>query len=137
MSNRAGKMEPKKVIGVAIDCADENALAEFYERMLGWTRTFSGNGMAVVSAPGAPMLLVFQAVQGYRPPVWPWEADKQAQMMHFDFYVDDLDAAVEQAVACGATLSEVQFFESSRTLFDPAGHPFCLSTTWEEQLYAK
>ena len=93
-------------------------------------------GMVWVSS-GAPMLLVFQAVQGYRPPVWPWEADKQAQMMHFDFYVDDLDAAVEQAVACGATLSEVQFFESSRTLFDPAGHPFCLSTTWEEQLYAK
>lgn len=129
--------QPVKVIGIAVDCEDANALADFYVQMLGWTKTFSGNGAAVVSSPQAPFLLVFQAVENYRPPVWPWEKDKQAQMMHFDFFVEDLDAAVERAKACGAVVSGVQFFTDSVTLFDPAGHPFCLSTVWEETLYAK
>jgi len=47
-------------------------------------------------------------------------------MVHLDFAVDDLDAAVEHAVSCGARLAEVQYFESARVCIDPAGHPFCL-----------
>ena len=39
----------------------------------------------------------------------------QRPMMHVDFQVGDLDAAVADAVALGA-----------RLLIDPAGHPFCL-----------
>ena len=132
------KRKPMKIIGTAIDCADESALADFYAEMLGWTKTFSGNGFAVISSPEHPSLLVFQAVPDYQKPVWPWEKDKQAQMMHFDFYVEDLDEAVEHAKACGATVSETQFFAGgSVVMFDPVGHPFCLSTAWEEQLYAK
>ena len=128
-----------KIIGTAIDCADENELADFYVKFLGWKKTFSGNGLAVISSPDYPSLLVFQAVENYKKPVWPWEKDKQGQMMHFDFYVDNLEEAVEHAKACGASLSEVQFFgfeEGSVVMFDPAGHPFCLSTVWEDALYA-
>ena len=132
------KRAPMKVIGTAIDCDDQNLLADFYAQMLGWTKTFSGNGFAVVSSPEHPALLVFQAVENYQKPIWPWEKDKQAQMMHFDFFVENLNEAVEHAKMCGATVSEVQFFEgTSVTMFDPAGHPFCLSTVWEEELYAK
>ena len=132
------KKVPMKIIGTAIDCDDENALADFYVKLLGWTKTFSGNGFAVISSPEYPALLVFQAVENYQKPVWPCEKDKQAQMMHFDFFVENLDEAVEHAKACGATVSEVQFFEgSSVTMLDPVGHPFCLSTVWEEALYAK
>lgn len=132
------KRAPMGVIGIAIDCADENALADFYTNMLSWTKTFSGNGFAVVSSPEVPFLLVFQGVENYQPPVWPWERDKQAQMMHFDFYVENLEESVEHAKKCGATVSEVQFFEPGAiVLFDPAGHPFCLSTAREEELYAK
>lgn len=127
-----------KIIGTAIDCPNENELADFYAGMLGWTKTYSGNGFAVISSPEHPSLLVFQAVENYQKPVWPWEKDKQAQMMHFDFYVENLDEAVEHAKTCGAIISEVQFFEGSGvTMFDPAGHPFCLSTAWEEELFAK
>ena len=127
-----------KIIGTAIDCDDENALADFYANLLGWTKTFSGNGFAVISSPEYPALLVFQAVENYQKPIWPWEKDKQAQMMHFDFYVENLDKAVEHAKACGATVCEVQYFEGrSITMLDPAGHPFCLSTVWEDELYAK
>jgi len=47
-------------------------------------------------------------------------------MMHFDFQVADLDAAVAEATAFGATLAEHQPQANVRVLFDPAGHPFCL-----------
>nr|WP_245695291.1 VOC family protein [Streptomyces antibioticus] len=43
-----------------------------------------------------------------------------------DFQVGDLDSAVAEAVALGATIAEVQPQESLHVLFDPAGHPFCL-----------
>jgi hypothetical protein len=47
-------------------------------------------------------------------------------MMHLDFQVGDLDAAVADAVALGATVAEAQPQASVRVLIDPAGHPFCL-----------
>ena len=137
MCSENAKRKSMKIISTAIDCDDENALADFYARLLGWTKTFSGNGFAVISSPEHPSLLVFQAVENYQKPIWPWKKDKQAQMMHFDFYVENLDEAVQHAKACGAVVSEVQFFEDSVTMFDPAGHPFCLSTVWEDGLYAK
>jgi hypothetical protein len=47
-------------------------------------------------------------------------------MMHFDFQVGDLDSAVADARALGATLAEHQPQDNVRVLTDPAGHPFCL-----------
>ncbi|MEU2021352.1 VOC family protein [Streptomyces sp. NPDC016469] len=47
-------------------------------------------------------------------------------MMHFDFQVGDLDSAVAEAVALGATIAEFPPRENVRVLIDPAGHPFCL-----------
>ncbi|MFD8527232.1 VOC family protein [Streptosporangium canum] len=38
----------------------------------------------------------------------------------------DLDEAVAEAVAMGASAAPVQPQENVRVLFDPAGHPFCL-----------
>lgn len=138
MCTESTPRKPMGVIGIAIDCPNENDLADFYVRMLGWKKTYAGNEFAVVSSPEVPFLLVFQGVEDYQPPVWPWEKDKQAQMMHFDFYVEDLEESVEHAKRCGATVSSVQFFEpGAMVLLDPAGHPFCLSTAREEALYAK
>jgi hypothetical protein len=47
-------------------------------------------------------------------------------MMHFDFQVDDLDSAVGEAVALGATVAPHQPQQNVRVLLDPSGHPFCL-----------
>jgi len=47
-------------------------------------------------------------------------------MMHFDFQVGDLDSAVPEADALGATVAAHQPQENVRVLLDPAGHPFCL-----------
>ena len=42
------------------------------------------------------------------------------------FQVDDLDGALEHALACGARLAAHQPQEDVRVCLDPAGHPFCL-----------
>jgi hypothetical protein len=47
-------------------------------------------------------------------------------MMHFDFQVGDLDSAVVEALALGATMALAQPQENVRVLIDLAGHPFCL-----------
>ena len=49
-------------------------------------------------------------------------------MAHIDFLVENLEEGVSHAVKCGARISEIQYFETSTVLFDPEGHPFCLST---------
>ena len=65
MDSESAKRKPMKIIGTAIDCENEIALADFYAEMLGWTKTFSGNGFAVISSAEYPSLLVFQAVENY------------------------------------------------------------------------
>lgn len=55
-----------------------------------------------------------------------WTIGQQRPMMHFDFQVGDLDFAVAEALALGATVAEHQPQAHLRVLFDPAGHPFCL-----------
>jgi hypothetical protein len=47
-------------------------------------------------------------------------------MMHFDFQVGDLDSAVAEAVALGASVVTHQPQDNVRVLVDPAGHPFYL-----------
>ena len=49
---------------------------------------------------------------------------------HLDFKAVDLDAGEDAAVAAGATKAGTQPETAVfRLFFDPAGHPFCL-TTW-------
>ena len=47
-------------------------------------------------------------------------------MMHIDIAVDDLAAAVCDALELGAALADFQPQENVRVLLDPAGDPFCL-----------
>jgi hypothetical protein len=49
-------------------------------------------------------------------------------MMHLDFEVVDLAAAVAHARELGAEEATVQPQENVRVLLHPAGHPFCLYT---------
>lgn len=69
----------------------------------------------------------FQQVDGYVPPIWPTTPEKQQTMAHLDFHAEDMEEGVQHALACGATLSEVQLEEGMPVLFDPAGHPFCIA----------
>ena len=115
------------IIGIAFDCLDANKLADFYTNISGWEKEISSEEWAGIRTPQG-ILLVFQTVENYVPPVWPWKTGEQQQMAHIDFKVDNLSEAEELATRHGAKKSDVQYFDTSTVMLDPAGHPFCLST---------
>lgn len=119
-----------KLYAVTIDCVDQCALAKFYADLLHWEIFYQDEDWACVGAPGthqgAYPSITFQRNPDYQPPVWPDEPEKQQQMTHLDFAVNQLEEAVQYAVSCGATVAEQQFSEHWRVMIDPAGHPFCL-----------
>ena len=117
----------KSIIGIAFDCPNANELADFYVKLSGWEKEISSDEWAGIRTPQG-ILIVFQTVENYEPPVWPWKNGKQQQMVHIDFYVDNLEEAAQYALKCGAKKAEIQYFDTSTVMFDPAGHPFCLST---------
>lgn len=112
--------------GTAIEAPDPAALARFYSQLLDWPIGHEAPGTSILAAPEGSAFVAFQQADDYRPPVWPPVEGSQRPMMHFDFQVGDLEAAVQEALALGATLADHQPQESIRVLFDPAGHPFCL-----------
>lgn len=115
---------------IVMDCGVNQAeiLSLFYSKLLGWKLSHPAqNGTAAITSPGGNVL-AFQETETYEPPVWPWQAGAHGQMLHFDLIAEDLEEAVSFAVRCGAKLAEETYFEDSRTLFDPAGHTFCLDT---------
>jgi catechol 2,3-dioxygenase-like lactoylglutathione lyase family enzyme len=112
--------------GCAIEAPDPAALATFYSELLGWPIGHQEPGTAILAAPEGPIFLVFQEATGYQAPVWPPVDGDQRPMMHLDFQVGDLNSAVIEAVALGATVAGHQPRENVRVLFDPVGHPFCL-----------
>lgn len=115
------------IIGIAFDCPNANELADFYVKISGWKKEISSDEWSALRTPEG-ILLVFQTVGNYVPPKWPWKEGAQQQMAHIDFKVDNLQKAEELAMVCGAKKSDVQFYDTSTVMFDPAGHPFCLST---------
>ena len=115
------------IIGIAFDCLDANELADFYVQITGWDKEISSEEWAGIRTPQG-ILLVFQTVENYAPPVWPWKTGEQQQMAHIDFKVDNLLEAENLALRHGAQKADIQYFDTSTVMFDPAGHPFCLST---------
>ena len=113
--------------GVAVEAPDPLVLATFYSRLLDWPVVGEDNGSLIVAAPEGRIYLVLQPAAGFVAPLWPPGAGAQRPMMHLDFQVGDLDAAVSEAVALGARVADDQPNSTVRVLLDPAGHPFCLS----------
>jgi catechol 2,3-dioxygenase-like lactoylglutathione lyase family enzyme len=113
--------------GVVLDTKDPQALASFYERLLGWTRTQDEDDWVKLMPPEGATGLSFQLEPQHRAPTWPSGEAEQMQV-HLDFQVGDLAAATAHAVASGATLAEWQPQDDVRVMLDPDGHPFCLFT---------
>lgn len=118
--------------GTAIEAPDPAALAAFYAALLEWPLVHAEPGTSVLAAPQGSVFMVFQQAEGYQPPVWPPQDGRQRAMMHLDVQVGDLDSAVAEAVALGATLAEHQPQDNVRVLLDPAGHPVGLVLDSEE-----
>jgi catechol 2,3-dioxygenase-like lactoylglutathione lyase family enzyme len=113
--------------GIVLGAPDPQALASFYERLLGYQRADDSPEWVVLRpADGSQPGLSFQLEQFHTPATWPAGPTDQQMQVHLDIAVSDLDAAGEVARAAGATLAEYQPQDDVRVWFDPAGHPFCL-----------
>jgi catechol 2,3-dioxygenase-like lactoylglutathione lyase family enzyme len=112
----------------ALDCADPQALAQFYSAITGMeiddvADEDDGEWVQLRSDGGAA--LAFQLAPDHQAPIWP--SGEHPQQAHLDFSVDDLDAGESAVVALGARKADVQPKPDSwRVYLDPAGHPFCL-----------
>jgi hypothetical protein len=122
---------------VTIGCPNPRELAVFYARLLDTDITASeppregeppDAGWAQLRTTGdrGTLTLNFEFEAQWRPPVWPSEPGAQHITQHLDILVDDLEAAVAWAEACGASQMAFQPQETVRVMRDPAGHPFCL-----------
>jgi catechol 2,3-dioxygenase-like lactoylglutathione lyase family enzyme len=109
-----------------LDTPDPKGLALFYQRLLGWPLgTDEPDWVTLRPEDGSPGLS-FQLEEDHVPPVWPAQDGDPRMQLHLDIEVDDLVAAVDVAVASGATVAAFQPQDDVRVCLDPAGHPFCL-----------
>jgi catechol 2,3-dioxygenase-like lactoylglutathione lyase family enzyme len=116
-----------RIAGTVLSTGDVQALAGFYERLLGWPRLMDDEGWVVLRDDPAAPALSFHHDDEYVPPTWPSTPDAQQMMMHLDIATDDLEAAVAHAIECGAVRAEFQPQDDEVTvMLDPDGHPFCL-----------
>ncbi|MEJ3751047.1 VOC family protein [Actinomycetes bacterium KLBMP 9797] len=110
---------------IVFDAADLDAESTFWAGMLGGT-VDGGDRWRNIWVDGDWQLGV-QFAPNHVPPDWP---DGTPQQVHLDLYVDDLDAAHEQAIALGARLLKATDDRAAdrgvQVYADPAGHPFCL-----------
>ena len=109
---------------VALDTDDPPRLAEFYTSLLGWQVESTEDDWITIRGDGDARI-AFQLALNHKPPTWP--DNDVPQQSHFDFAVDDLDAASDYAVSIGARPVQGPVrSESFRVFLDPSGHPFCL-----------
>lgn len=113
-------------ISINIDCKKAETLRKFYARLTDWDQDFHWTALI----PENRMVIHFMECDGdfdYTPPVWPEEPGKQQKQMHFNFQVDDLQLAVDEAIRFGAAKAAEQYGgEHFVTMLDTEGHPFCL-----------
>lgn len=112
--------------GVALNARDPRGLAQFYSRMLGWGIAKEEPSWVVIAPPEGVTYIGFHAAPEHVAPVWPPVEGEQQMQIHLDVEVSDLGPAVEDAVALGARVADVQPQADVRVLLDPEGHPFCL-----------
>ncbi|MFF9501189.1 VOC family protein [Streptomyces sp. NPDC014656] len=110
--------------GTTIEAPDPSGLAKFHAELLDGHIGHEEPGTAVVAASPQGPFFVFQQAEGHRSPVWPPADGDQRPMTPFDFQVGDLDSAVAEAVALGATLAEIPPRENVRVLFDGSRQRF-------------
>jgi catechol 2,3-dioxygenase-like lactoylglutathione lyase family enzyme len=117
-----------RVEKTVLDCADPQALAAFYARLLGFrVNEDDGHWQKDPAAPHRSQARVGPLQRGrpYAPPQWP--DPQRPQQEHLDIRVDDVDAAEREVLAAGATRLPNDHEGGFRVFADPAGHPFCLA----------
>lgn len=118
-------MVDEVVLGnVMVDCDDERKLQRFYGELLGWEMCELFARPAVRSSSGIVFCLLRKRLCSS---CMARKCRKTTKQMHFDFQVDNVAEMVKKAESLGAKKAESQFGgDDFVTMFDPAGHPFCL-----------
>ena len=115
---------------INIDTPDLAAAEAFYTAAFGLTvgRRFGGEVVELTGWP-APLYLLLKAAgtvgAGGRPRTY----ERHWTPVHLDVVVDDIDAALERALAAGAVLEQAVATHSwgrIALMADPFGHGFCL-----------
>ncbi|WP_241832665.1 VOC family protein [Amycolatopsis sp. CB00013] len=116
-----------KLAVVVVDCPDPQALAPFYEALLGVPRTGSGPDHVRITLGGdQPELALHRTDHFVRPD---WKRGDPAQQLHLDLLVTDLDEAEREVLALGGHLLDGSDKPIGyRVYADRIGHPFCLVT---------
>jgi len=109
---------------VVLDAADLDAVSSFWAGLLGGT-VDAEDDWHMIAVDGDPKMGI-QLAPDHVPPDWP---DGTPQQIHLDLYVDDIEAAHDEAMGLGAKLlqpADTSAREGFQVYSDPAGHPFCL-----------
>ena len=111
---------------IVFDAADLAAESTFWAGLLGGTVDADDEWHSVVL--DGEWRLGVQLAPHHVPPAWPDGTPEQ--QIHLDLWVDDLQAAHEEAIARGARLlkpaDDLAAAAGFQVYADPAGHPFCL-----------
>ncbi len=118
---------------VNIDVDDLEKGVAFYQSAFGLSlrrRLFDGTVAEMVGASSNVYLLTKPSGSSASPHIsLPRDYRRHWTPVHLDFEVDDVEAAVQRALAAGAKLeSEIQTFPWGRIakMSDPFGHGFCI-----------
>ncbi|OAR26914.1 extradiol dioxygenase [Streptomyces sp. ERV7] len=115
---------------LALDCAEPEALAEFYARLLGAELSTECGGPERIEITGrGGTRMAFRRDHGAAPNSWPRPDD--SQQAHLELLVArvDMDAVERQVIALGGRPLDTKDNEGprdSRLYSDPAGHTFSL-----------
>lgn len=124
---RAQRQTGLAVSTVTIGARDLPRLARFYGDLLGLQlpEIEAGEDWVALHDTGGWSLAI-QHEPDQEPVTWPAGPGEQHMQLHLEIRVEDLDAGVEHALACGAALARSQPQADVRVCLDPEGHPFCL-----------
>jgi len=83
-----------RLSATVLSAPDPSALADFYQRLLGWTVVEREPDWVMLRPPSGGTGLSFQPEPSYSRPVWPAAPGDQQMMLHLDIAVEDLEPAV-------------------------------------------
>jgi hypothetical protein len=112
---------------VCVDAADPEALAGWWQRLVGGTVSSDPDGDIMLEGPGVRLYFLLVG-----------EAKTTKNRVHFDLRAVDFDRAVARAVGLGATLAtDVYDGDRWQVLRDPEGNEFCILRAAYEPYHAE
>ena len=119
-------------VSVSIDVPDLAAGIAFYTNAFGFVESAKPFPGLVVLKAGDTEICLLEKSSGSRPSINATDTrryERHWTPVHLDVHVDDLDAALAQAITAGATQEQVfrnSSHGSAAFCCDPFGHGFCL-----------